>query len=134
MTMVRTQPRSPRATPAPRTVADTMETAGSQVRGDITVEMPLSVMASARTAHPLVFDNDGGCTGLLTQARPTAVRDSSMYSDRVKSRDILVGPGPFAPPVTTTAQAEHAMRYRRLGALPVVDEHGNAQGVLAPTR
>ncbi|MGQ4364758.1 hypothetical protein [Streptomyces sp. AK04-3B] len=36
-----------------------------------------------------------------------------------------------AGPVTTTTEAEHAMRRRRLAALPVVDEHGNAPGVLA---
>jgi len=36
--------------------------------------------------------------------------------------------------VTTMAEAEHAMRSRRLGALPVVDEHGSALGILALSR
>jgi CBS domain-containing protein len=111
-----------------------METAGPQVCDDMTVEVALSVMDSARTAHLLVCDNDGVCTGLLTQAQLTAARDSSVYTDRIQLRDILVDPGPFASPATTMTEAEHAMRYRRLDALPVVDEHGTALGVLALVR
>ncbi|KPI28754.1 CBS domain containing protein [Actinobacteria bacterium OV320] len=129
--MVQAQSRSTGATPVPRTVADAMGTAGPQVCDDMTVEVALSVMASARTGHLLVCDNDGECTGLLTQAQLTAVRDSSEYTDRVQLRDILVDPGPFASPLTRMAEAEHAMRYHRLDALPVVDEHGNALGLLA---
>lgn len=134
MTTVQMQPRSTGVAPVPRTVADAMETAGPQVCDDMTVEVALSVMASARTTHLLVCDNDGVCTGLLTQAQLTAARDSTVYTDRVQLRDILVDPGPFASPVTTMTEAEHAMRYRRLDALPVVDERGNALGVLALTR
>lgn len=134
MTMVQMQPRSTGTAPVPRTVADAMETAGPQVCDDMTVEVALSVMASARTGHLLVCDNDGVCTGLLTQVQLTTVRDSSAYTDRVQLRDILVAPGPFASPVTTMAEAELSMRYRRLDALPVVDEHGNALGVLALAR
>ncbi|PWI06582.1 hypothetical protein DIZ27_32480 [Streptomyces sp. NWU339] len=91
MTMVQMQPRPTGAAPVPRTVADAMDTAGPQVRDDTTVEVALSVMASARTGHLLVCDNDGVCTGILTQAQLTAVRDSSAYTDRVQLRDILVG-------------------------------------------
>ncbi|MFE5038907.1 CBS domain-containing protein [Streptomyces sp. NPDC056683] len=134
MTMVQMQPRSPGAAPLPRTMADAMEAAGPQVCDDMTVEVALSVVASDRTGHLLVCDNDGVCTGLLTQAQLTAARDSSIYTDRVQLRDILVDPGPFASPVTSLTEAEHAMRYRRLAALPVVDEHGNALGVLALAR
>lgn len=134
MTIVQMQPRATGAVPAPRTVADAMQTAGPQVCDDMTVEVALSVMASARTGHLLVCDNDGVCTGLLTQARLTAVRDSAVYTDRVQLRDLLVDPGPFASPVTTMAEAEHTMRHRLLDALPVVDEHGNALGVLALAR
>jgi CBS domain-containing protein len=129
--MVQTQPRSTGTAPVPRTVADAMETTGPQVCDDMTVEVALSVMASARTGHLLVCDDDGVCTGLLTQVQLTAVRDSSGYTDRIQLRDILVDPGPFASPVTSMAEAEHAMRDRRLDALPVVDEHGNALGILA---
>ncbi|WP_435797822.1 CBS domain-containing protein [Streptomyces avermitilis] len=134
MTMVQMQLRSTGDAPVPRTVADAMETAGPQVCDAMTVEVALSVMASARTGHLLVCDDDGVCTGLLTQAQLVAVRDSSVYTDRVQLRDILVAPGPFASPVTPMAEAEHAMRYRRLDALPVIDELGNALGILAVAR
>ncbi|MER5583489.1 CBS domain-containing protein [Streptomyces asoensis] len=134
MTMVQMQSRPTGTAPVPRTVADAMEAAGPQVCDDMTVEVALSVMASARTGHLLVCDDDGVCTGLLTQAQLSAVRDSSVYTDRVQLRDILVDPRPFTSPMTTMAEAEHSMRYRRLDALPVVDEHGNALGVLALTR
>ncbi|MET7904782.1 CBS domain-containing protein [Streptomyces sp. NPDC005355] len=134
MTLVQMQPRSMSATPVHRTAADAMDTAGPQVCDDMTVEVALSVMASARTGYLLVCDNDGLCTGLLTQAHLTAARDSSTYTDRVQLRDILGDRGPFTSPVTTMAEAEHAMRYSRLDALPVVDEHGSALGVLALAR
>ncbi|MEU9171276.1 CBS domain-containing protein [Streptomyces sp. NPDC048420] len=134
MTMVQMQPRSTGAAPVPRTVADGMDTPGPQVCDDMTVEVALSVMASARTGYLLVCDDDGVCTGILTQAQLTAVRGSSVYTDRVQLRDILVDRRPFASPVTTMVEAEHAMRCRRLEALPVVDEHGNALGILALAR
>ncbi|MBT2384297.1 CBS domain-containing protein [Streptomyces sp. ISL-11] len=134
MTLVQMQPRSTSATPVHRTVADAMDTGGPQVWGDMTIEVALSVMTSARTGHLLVCDDSGLCTGLVTQAQLTAVRDSSAYTDRVQLRDILGDRGPFTSPVTTMAEAEHAMRYRRLDALPVVDEQGSALGVLALAR
>ncbi len=55
--------------------------------------------------------------GLVTQIELTAVRDSSAYTDRVRLRDILGDHRSFTSPVTTMAEAEHAMRSRRLGAL-----------------
>ncbi|HEX5565601.1 MAG TPA: CBS domain-containing protein [Streptomyces sp.] len=134
MTLVQTHPRSTNTNSAHRTVADAMDAAGPQVWDDMTVEVALSVMAAARTGHLIVCDGDGQCTDLVTRARLTAVRDSSGYTDRVRLRDIADDGGPFASPLTTVAEAEHAMRHRRLGALPVVDEHGNALGVLALSR
>ncbi|MGW3661299.1 CBS domain-containing protein [Streptomyces sp. NPDC005151] len=131
MTLVQMQPRPANATPVHRTAADAMDTGGPQVCDDMTVEVALSVMASARTGHLLVCDNDGLCTGLVTQAQLAAVRDSSAYTDRVQLRDILGNRGPFTFPVTTMAEAEHAMRYRQVDALPAVDEQGSALGVLA---
>ncbi|WP_439333413.1 hypothetical protein [Streptomyces cahuitamycinicus] len=62
------------------------------------------------------------------------LRQSSDYTDRVRLRDILGDHGSFASPVTTMAEAEHAMRTRRLGILSVVDEQGSAPGVLALSR
>ncbi|MFF3950169.1 CBS domain-containing protein [Streptomyces sp. NPDC001902] len=134
MTLVQMQPCSASATLVHKTVADAMDTAGPQVCDDMTVEVALSVMASARVGHLLICDGDGLGTGLVTQAQLTAVRDSSAYTDRVHLRDILGDRGPFTSPVTTMAEAEHATRFRRLDALPVVDEQGSALGVLALAR
>src|SRR4051812_36438194 len=134
LTLIQMQPRSANVTPVHSTVADAMDTAGPQVCDDMTVEVALSVMASARTAHLIVSDDSGLCTGLLTQAQLTAARDSSAYTDRVQLRDILRDRGPFTSPATAMAEADHAMRYRRLDALPVVDKYGSALGVLALAR
>lgn len=73
----------------------------------MTIEVALSVMASARTGHLLVRDNDGLCTQLVTQVQLAAVRDGSVYTDRVQLRDILGDRGPFPSPVTSMAEAEH---------------------------
>ncbi|MFE9883128.1 CBS domain-containing protein, partial [Streptomyces sp. NPDC005784] len=105
-----------------------------QVCDDMSVEVALSVMAAARTGRLVVCDQDGQCTGLVTQAELTAVRDSSAYTDRVRLREILGNHGSFTTSVATTAEAEHGMRSRRLGALPVVDGQGSALGVLALSR
>ncbi|MFD3924098.1 CBS domain-containing protein [Streptomyces sp. NPDC058595] len=134
MTLVQMQPRSTGATAVDRTVADAMDTTGPQVCDDMTVEVALSVMASARTGHLLVCDDSGLCTGLVTHARLAAVRESSAYSDRVRLRDILGDRGPFTSPVTTMTEAGHMMRCSHVDALPVVDEHGSALGVLALAR
>jgi CBS domain-containing protein len=134
LTLVQTQTRPVSAHPVHSTVADAMDAAGPQVWEDMTAEVALSVMAAARTGHLVVCDEDGLCTGLVTRARLTAVRDSSGYTDRIRLRDIADVIGPFASPLAARAEAERAMRCRRLGALPVVDEHGSALGVLALSR
>ncbi|MDX3540492.1 CBS domain-containing protein [Streptomyces sp. MB09-01] len=134
MTLVQMQPRSVSANPVRQAVVDAMEAAGPQVCDDMTVEVALSVMASARAGHLLVCDEDGLCAGLVTPAQLAAVRDGDTYTDRVRLRDVLGDRGPFTSPLTTMAEAEHAMRYRRLDALPVVDEQGSALGVLALAR
>ncbi|MFJ3720171.1 CBS domain-containing protein [Streptomyces sp. NPDC090057] len=134
MTPDQTQFRPASAHPARDTVADTMDAAGPQVWEDMTVEVALSVMAAARTGHLVVCDEDGLCTGLVTRARLTAVRDGSGYTDRTRLRDIADLIGPFASPLTTRAEAERAMHCRRLGEPPVVDEHSDAPGVLALSR
>lgn len=134
MTLVQMQPRSANAELTPRTVDDAMEAAGPQVCDDMTVEVALAVIAGSRTDHLLICDEDGLCIGLITRDRLTAIRDSTAYTDRVQLRDILGDRGPVTSPMTTTAEAEHAMRYRKLTALPVVDEQGCALGVLALAR
>ncbi|MFF7865426.1 CBS domain-containing protein [Streptomyces qaidamensis] len=134
MTPAQMQPRSADADSVHRTVAEVMDPAGPQVCDDMSVEVALAVMAAARTGRLVVCDQDGQCTGLVTWTELAAVRDSSDYTDRVRLRDILGDHGSFASPVTTMAEAEHAMRTRRLGVLPVVDEQGSALGVLALSR
>lgn len=134
MTLVQAQARPMSTNTAYRTAADAMEAAGPQVWEDMTVEVALSVMAAARTGHLVVCDEDGQYTGLITRDRLNAVRGGSGYSDRVRLRDITESDGPVASPPTTVAEAEHATRHQRLGALPVVDEHGNALGILAHSR
>ncbi|MEU3748080.1 MULTISPECIES: CBS domain-containing protein [Streptomyces] len=131
MTLVQMQPRSANTKSVHRTVGDATEAAGPQVCDDMTVEVALAVMAGARAGHLLVCDEEGMCTGLVTQAQLTAIRDSAAYTDRVRLRDLLGDRGPAASPVTTMAEAEHAMRYRRLDAPPGVDDQGSALGVLA---
>ncbi|WP_228992439.1 CBS domain-containing protein [Streptomyces sp. DH8] len=134
MTLVQMQPRPTDATAADGTVADAMGTAGPQVCDDMTVEVVLSVMASARTEHLLVCDDSGLCTGLVTQDQLTAARDDPAYTDRTRLRDVLGDRGPFTSPVATMAEAGRMMRYSHVDALPVVDEHGSALGVLALAR
>ncbi|MER7764010.1 CBS domain-containing protein [Streptomyces sp. NPDC097619] len=138
MTLVQMQPH-----PAPtdalssrahRTAHDVMEAAGPQVYDDMTVEVALAVMAGSLTDHLLLCDEDGLCTGLITRAELCAVRDGAAYTDRIRLRDVLGDRGPFASPMTAVAEAEQAMRYCKLTALPVVDEHGTALGVLALVR
>ncbi|KOX08556.1 CBS domain-containing protein [Streptomyces sp. NRRL B-3648] len=131
MTLDQTQFRPASAHSAHGTVADTMDAAGPQVWEDMTVEVALSVMAAARTGHLVVCDEDGTGTGLVTRDRLTAVRDGSGYTDRIRLRDIADVIGPFAAQPATRAEAERAMRCRRLGAPPVVDGHGSALGVVA---
>ncbi|MFE2933068.1 hypothetical protein [Streptomyces sp. NPDC059278] len=129
MMLVQMQPHSANATPVPRTALDTMNNAGPQVCDDMTVEVALSVMASARTGHLRVCDNDGLCTGLVTQAQLTTVRDSPAYTDRLQLRDILGNRGPRTSPATT--MAEHTTHHRRPAAPSALDEQAGAPGVLA---
>ncbi|WP_329280424.1 CBS domain-containing protein [Streptomyces sp. NBC_00691] len=131
MTLIRMQPGSSSTSSGPQTVNEVMEVAGPQVGDDMTVEVALAVMASARTEHLLVCDDDGVCTGLVTLAQLIAVRDSADYDDQFRLRAVPGDRGLFTSPPTPTAEAEHAMRHRRLDALPVIDEQGCALGVLA---
>jgi hypothetical protein len=57
----------------------------------MTVEVALSVMDGARVEHLLLCDGDDQCTGLVSRARLTALRDSATYTDRIRLRDVLAG-------------------------------------------
>lgn len=99
MTPVRTQlrPTLPAATHPAAT--DAVDPAGPQVCDDMTVEVALAVMAGARIGHLLVCDKDDQCTGLVTRAQLTTVRDSPSYTDRIRLRDLSEHGGPSAPRV-----------------------------------
>ncbi|MCP9945361.1 hypothetical protein LUX12_12090 [Streptomyces somaliensis] len=116
MTVVRTQPRPANTAPAERTAAGTADEAGPRVRGGMTVEVALSVMAGARTGRLLLCDEDGRCTGLVTRARLTAVRESPSYTDRIRLRDVLGGHRPPAP--SAAPGPGHAVHRDRPGAPP----------------
>ncbi|MEV4331815.1 CBS domain-containing protein [Streptomyces sp. NPDC049597] len=108
MTPVQTQPH-PTNTATNRSVVEAVNEAGPQVWGDMTVEVALSVMASARAGCLILCDEDGRCTGLVTRAQLTAARDSSSYTDRIRLRDVL-DDGPGTSTVTTMAEYEQATR------------------------
>ncbi|MFI6148713.1 hypothetical protein [Streptomyces sp. NPDC051109] len=133
MTLLQTQPRTAGAGPAPMTPDGDTGEACPQVGDDMTVEVALSVMASARAGHLMVCDEDGLCTGLVTPAQLAAARGSDTYTDRVRLRDILGDRRSFTSPVTTTVGAGtgHAKGRRRLDALPVTGERGSAPGAPA---
>ncbi|MEU4078193.1 CBS domain-containing protein [Streptomyces venezuelae] len=99
MTLVQMQPRPTHAAPAPGpahpAVADAVATAGPLVCDDMTVEVALAVMAGAHTTHLLVCDSDDQCTGLVTRAQLTAVRESPTYTDRLQLRDLVGDGGPL---------------------------------------
>lgn len=103
MTLVQMQLHSVSSSPPPRPLAAAADTAGPQVCNDMTVEVALAVMASACTEHLLVCDNDSLCTGLVTKAQLTAIRDSPTYTDRFQLRDILDSYSPFTTAVNTAA-------------------------------
>ncbi|MFG3158464.1 CBS domain-containing protein [Streptomyces sp. NPDC048232] len=129
MTLLQSHPRPASTNADCWTAADAMDAAGLQVWDDMTVEVALSVMSAARTNHLVVCDEDGRYTDLVTRARLTTVRNGSAYTDRIRLRDVV--DEPFPSPFATVAQAEHAMRHRRLTALPVAEEEGDALGVRA---
>ncbi|MFF9571293.1 hypothetical protein [Streptomyces sp. NPDC014685] len=129
MTLIQLQSPSMKATPALKAAFDTMNTAGPQVCDDMTVEVALSVMASDRTGHLRVCDNDGLCTELVTQAQLTTVRDSPAYTDRLQLRDILGDRRPHTSPATTVA--EPATHHRRPATPSAADEQVGASGVPA---
>ncbi|MGW0122263.1 hypothetical protein [Streptomyces sp. NPDC003327] len=70
----------------------------------MTVEVALAVMAGARSGHLLVCDQDDQCTGLVTRAQLTTVRDGPAYTDRLRLRD-LSDDGTTGAPAPTLVRA-----------------------------
>ncbi|MFC9505138.1 hypothetical protein [Streptomyces sp. NPDC057002] len=94
-------------------MADDMAASGPRVRDDMTVEVALSVMASARVEYLLLCDGDDQCTGSVTRAELAVHRDSATFTDRIRLRDVL--DGSFVSPVPRPV---------------AVGVHGRAPGVL----
>jgi CBS domain-containing protein len=112
--MTTAQPQHQVTDRSPKSVVDDRTASGPRVRDDMTVEVALSLMAGARVDHLVLCDGDDQSTGLVTLARLAVLRDSPAYTDRLRLRDILVGP--FTSP----------------GARPgAVGEHGRSPAVLA---
>ncbi|MFF0424056.1 hypothetical protein [Streptomyces sp. NPDC004520] len=132
MTPVQTRPRSVDATPADRKADCATDTAAPRVGDDMTVEVALSVVISARTGHLLICDDDGLCTRLVTRAQLAAVRDSSAYTDRIRLRDVPGDHGPSPSPHIPMAPAGHPTGNGRSGTPPVSAGQGRAPVVFAP--
>ncbi|MDT9691083.1 CBS domain-containing protein [Streptomyces sp. P9(2023)] len=130
MTLVQMQPCPTHPAPAHLTAGDAVDTDGPQVCDDMTVEVALSVMAGARTGHLLVCDNDGLCTGLVTRAQLTTVRDSPAYTDRLQLRDLFGDGGPLTS--ATAMTIGRAVRPRVVTS-SVVGEQDDTPGAPAPT-
>jgi hypothetical protein len=75
--------------PAPTKRIDVGAASGPRVFDDMTVEVALSLMASARVEYLLLCDGDDQCTGAVSRTRLAAFRDSSAYTDRSRLRDVL---------------------------------------------
>ncbi|MFE3637094.1 CBS domain-containing protein [Streptomyces sp. NPDC059168] len=71
---------------------------GPRVPDDMTVEVALALMAGAGVDYLTVCDEDDQCKGLITLFGLTVLRESAMYTDRIRLRDVLGGslhsPGP----------------------------------------
>ncbi|MFE1289475.1 CBS domain-containing protein [Streptomyces sp. NPDC058751] len=87
MTLVQMQPCS--VGPVPAVLVDPEDASGLRVRGDMTVEVALAVMAGARVGRLLVCDEDDQHTDSVTEAQLAVVRDCSAYTDRIRVRDVL---------------------------------------------
>nr|WP_234043286.1 hypothetical protein [Streptomyces marianii] len=91
----------------------------------MTVEVAMSVMASARAGHLLLCDEDGQCTTRLTSPQLAAVRGSAAYTDRVRLRDVFGDRGGFHSAVTSAA--EQSRRAALFAELRTVDEPGGTR-------
>ncbi|MFE0254351.1 hypothetical protein [Streptomyces sp. NPDC059010] len=95
MTPVQTQRRQ--AVLSLMSAVDDMAADGLRVSDDMTVEVALSVMASAGVEYLLLCDGDDQCTGSITLAELAVHRGSSTYTDQIRLRDILADRLPRSP-------------------------------------
>jgi len=73
------------------TAVEDIQGHGPRVCDDMTVEVALAVMASARVEYLTVCDGDDQSTALITLVRLAVLRDSSTYTDRIRLREVLDG-------------------------------------------
>ncbi|MET9887477.1 CBS domain-containing protein [Streptomyces sp. NPDC006430] len=127
MTLIETHPYEAGCAP---TVGDVMQPCGPQVCEDMSVEVALSVMAGALVGHLVLCDEDGRCTGLVTQTQLVAFRTSAAYTDRVRLGAVVRDRVPCIAEGMSVHDAERVLWDGPFGILPVVDADGCAAGVL----
>ncbi|MFF4800001.1 CBS domain-containing protein [Streptomyces sp. NPDC001351] len=71
------------------TAVEDIQGHGPRACDDMTVEVALAVMASARVEYLTVCDGDDQGTALISLVRLAVLRDSSTYTDRIRLRDVL---------------------------------------------
>lgn len=103
MTPVQTQRRQ--AVLSPMSAVDDMAADGPRVSDDMTVEVALSVMASAGVEYLLLCDGDDQCTDSITLAELTVQRGSSTYTDQIRLRDVLKDRLPDQPVLQLPARS-----------------------------
>ncbi|MFJ9749811.1 hypothetical protein [Streptomyces chartreusis] len=84
---------------------DDMAADGPRVSDDMTVEVALSVIASAGVEYLLLCDGDDQCTGSITLAELTVQRGSSTYTDQIRLRDVLKDRLPDQPVLQLPARS-----------------------------
>ncbi|MGW4873421.1 CBS domain-containing protein [Streptomyces chartreusis] len=84
---------------------DDMAADGPRVSDDMTVEVALSVMASAGVEYLLLCDGDDQCTGSITLAELAVHRGSSTYTDQIRLRDVLKDRLPDQPVLQLPARS-----------------------------
>ncbi|MFG2792193.1 hypothetical protein [Streptomyces sp. NPDC048419] len=80
------------------TRAGHLDTTELRVLDDMTLEVALSVMAGAGVEYLLLCDGDDERTGSVTRAELAVHRRSSVYTDRVRLRDVIGAPCPIVSP------------------------------------
>ncbi|WP_301125968.1 hypothetical protein [Streptomyces cacaoi] len=118
---------------APLSIAEAMGPPGPQSDEHMMVDVALSVAVSARVQHLVFHDEDGRCSGLVTQAELAAHRNGSSYTDHTRLRDLPCNRGPFPSTAEHLSDVEASMRHRDLRLSPVIDEDGYTLGVLGLT-
>ena len=95
LTLVQTQRQQ--AVLSPMSAVGDIEGPVPRVSDDMTVEVALSVMASARVEYLLLCDGDDQHTGSITLAELAVHRGRSTYTDQIRLRDFSLITSPDQP-------------------------------------